>query len=253
MPRWRGRFRAAARRFRRIAPHAAAFGGARGLTNAAGATLGLAFPEIAIPLAIAGGVAHEIQNLPRQLREFAEHIRDANRELVPFAPRLALAEVQLQMGDFRRTLGLARETEPTAVTLTQSINEMRTALFPFQVAGRNAQNMLGTAAAGVTTGGANQLQPLADLGEHLRRALDPTGERTQAVAEAVGAAIVNTITGYLGPIVNQINQLLGVQQIKPGAGVQGPWDAMILQEAGPNRMQPLHGLNRPFNPAERFP
>jgi hypothetical protein len=65
-------------------------------------------------------------------------------------------------------------------------------------------------------------------------------------------------TALLGTLAQSLSRLADLLHVRgnaiaPGNAALGPWDAMIVREAGPDRSQPLHGLERPFNPAERWP
>lgn len=205
--------------------------------------------------AVAAGVGIALLDLPREMERFAEGVHAANRALAPFTPGLARAEALLHLSDFRRTIGLARATEPSAVELTRAVDAMRDALYPFRVAGGHLRNEAGGFAAGLVGGLGQAGGGWAVLLENGLKKLDDKagGDFAAKMGDALGKAIIygNPILGPLTLAVNKLNDAMGWVIEKPKLE-SDPWTAMMFDQAGARRVAPLHGGPR-FNPAERLP
>lgn len=245
--------------------------GGRGVVGAALGALSVTAPEVGIPLAIGVGIAHELQEVPRHLRDFAEHLASANRELAPYSGRLAQAQMRFDVGEFFRRRDLAARTEETGETLLHAVGQMRDALQPWNVAIRNIQNEAAIGAAGLVSGAAERLGFIPGAVEAARRWMDPQGTGMEQFAERIGQGIVDAIAqgtaamagGPLGGILSAIFPNMGQQIIDqlnkwfPAAAVQGqlgPWDEFakdllmgrvpagpILPKAGRRPLPPLIG------------
>lgn len=191
-------------------------------------------------------------DIPRELEQFVKGVHDANQALVPFAPKLAMAEMQLKMGDFRRTMGLTQETEPTAVTFANTLNEMRDAFYPFSVAGRNLKNEAGTALSGFAGEAGRELRIFADLAEALRRNRDPEGTDAKKTGETIAQTLIQGIgLGFWPEIKGWLEKQLGLLggPVLPQKPQLGPWEAMMFEQVGPQRAKKLTGHHR-VNPAK---
>jgi hypothetical protein len=223
-----------ARTFQRVFPATSAFGGRGSVGRAASAAFATAFPEAKL----VKDLAQEAMMAARALYDFTERTLEANKSLAAFSPMMATAFARLQMGDFRRQLGMGRDTEMTGAALVRSMDRLRDSFYPFEVLNRNIRNEAAGFTAGAISGAGNQFAPVLDALEAIRRQLDPSGDAGPKIGDAIAGALVRSVPifglplGMVLDLLAKVNKFFGVVPVVPGQGI-GNWDELFRNPPGP--------------------
>jgi hypothetical protein len=213
--------------------------GGHPLHRAGAAAFASAFPEAAIGM----NVARELRDAARALYDFTESTLSANKAIAHFSPLMATGFARLQLGDFRRSLGTARDTELTGAALIQSMDRLRDAFYPFQVFGRNVTNEAAGFVAGGIGGGAKELGPLIDIVEGIRKALDAKGDLAEKAGGALARGLV--MASGFGPILAAAQAVVDWLDWGGGPPMKlGAWDELLRKPPPP--------LFPPMAPGGRF-
>jgi hypothetical protein len=211
------------------------------LGGAARGALMAAAPEVGIPLEITRAAMNTAKEAVKGLHDFVEQTLAANRALAPFSAKLQQSYAQLSLNDLRRTMALSKTLEDPAASLVRFTDDMRQALQPFVIASHQA-GMTGAAfGAGAVGGLAQSFRPIADLVTGLKDLADPEGGLANSVGMAVASGFAS-FTPFLGQLlaaIELINKTLGFGEAGEAVGAGGPWESMILHEAGPMRSDPI--------------
>lgn len=237
----------------------------RGLGAAFGTSLGMAFPEIAVPLAIGSAITKELAEIPEELHRFADSIAESNKALVGFSPAIAASSMRLTMGDFQRKWALALETERTGAAEMDAVNRMRDALQPWNVLKQDVQNRAGSFAAGVVTGGAEAFH-LQQISDTLRMIMDmmPSAETfgttvvpsllrsiPQFMPITLASDALNAVKSYFTKAEDIAKQEEAKQAAEKARLFQiDPWHQLLNQQTGNHKIFPRINADRNANPTQ---
>jgi hypothetical protein len=243
--------------FKNALPASIALGGRAGIGRAAAIAAGKAFPQVAIPLAVASEAKRALTESIRGLRDFAENLVNANRHFALYNADIANAYATLSLGDYRRNVQTATATAPGLTNLVRAVDDLRDSMQPFRIASANLQNALGSFGAGALGEALDKLQFIPNFFNNLYNA---TGTSAGDVGSGAVNAIVYAFWSSPGAVL--LSSTLGaLQEFLKGWGIDikkwlqnndpkgqplGPWNEFFLQQMGAGRQGPMNPrFNKP--------
>ncbi len=147
-----------------------------------------------------------------QMRAQAEHTVAHNRNLSRFDGGIGSAYHQLDMGDFRRNVNVARSTQGSTIALVRAVDQMRENWQAADIFKADSTNRMSIMAASFSSEFARASSPFYQGAKALVDKVDPNGAVGGGIAAGMGAGIghiLNHPMGWLGMMMNPIGAAWG--------------------------------------------